>query len=173
VALLNLQYNRNATFIVTLLIITASRSDKTIKLTFALKQRNLGAMEKLFWEVSTPNTPKFSTRYDLVGTNFLQGKHLSFEQVTSMIAPLPEDIQAVQDWLLSNGAFEVQVHRSKDFLTASMSISTAENLLQTKYQRYQHSSGKTFLKAVDSYSLPASIASKVDFVSGFRFPGTN
>eukprot|EP01114_Cavostelium_apophysatum_P020191 TRINITY_DN6700_c0_g1_i1.p1 TRINITY_DN6700_c0_g1~~TRINITY_DN6700_c0_g1_i1.p1 ORF type:complete len:755 (-),score=176.12 TRINITY_DN6700_c0_g1_i1:27-2291(-) len=133
-------------------------SEETLKLTFALKQRNLKHFEDLFWEISDPNSKQYR--------NFL-----SHKQIRKLIAPSEEEVQLVKNYLERSGASNVQLHDSGDFLTAEISVADAESMLDTVFKQYHHPTSNTrFMKAHMSYSLPAEIASKVDFVSGFRFP---
>ena len=46
----------------------------TVKLTFALKQQNLDQLEKVFWDVSNPESSVY-------------GIHLSLEQVVDIVKP--------------------------------------------------------------------------------------
>jgi hypothetical protein len=70
------------------------------------------------------------------------------------------------------GVTKFDLHQSKDFITVETTVATAEQLLQTKYQKFEHVSGRRFTKAVGAYHAPSHIASKIDFISGFRFPGS-
>jgi len=134
---------------------------QTVKLTFALTQRNRDVLEMKFWEVSTPSNPNYK-------------KYLTFEEIKDLVAPTEEDILQIVEWLESYGVYDYQIHQSGDFLTCTMEVDIAERMLKTKFKRFLHeNSGRTILKAMGSYSVPRSISNKIDFISGFRFPNFN
>eukprot|EP01114_Cavostelium_apophysatum_P010671 TRINITY_DN2473_c0_g1_i2.p1 TRINITY_DN2473_c0_g1~~TRINITY_DN2473_c0_g1_i2.p1 ORF type:complete len:741 (+),score=125.61 TRINITY_DN2473_c0_g1_i2:30-2252(+) len=133
-------------------------SQKNLTLTIALKQRNLEQFEELFWKVSSPK-------------NRLYRNFLTHNEIRRMIAPSTEDVKIVVEHLRLNGASDIALRKSGDFVTFKISVQNAEQMLGTTYKSFTHAkSGKNILKAHLSYSLPSEIAEKVDFVSGFRFP---
>ncbi|KAK3728839.1 hypothetical protein QZH41_007643 [Actinostola sp. cb2023] len=103
---------------------------QTLKLTFALKQRNLDALEKLFWRVSDPDSKGY-------------GKHLSLHEVASLVAPSQTTQMTVKSWLREN---RVELKKcisvkTEDFLTCDMPCEVAEFLLPgAKFYYFNHRS---------------------------------
>jgi len=143
-----------------LLIRPAAQQD-TVKLTFALKQQNLGQLEKVFWDVSTPQSSVY-------------GLHLSLEQVVNIVRPSFTTLKSVISWLSEHGVQECETIQTHDFLTCDMTVSTAEVMLQTKFSYYKHSEqDMTILRASQEYSVPESVAQHLDFIGGLhRVPNT-
>jgi hypothetical protein len=80
-----------------------------------------------------------------------------------MVAPLPASIDSVMRFL-ANTTTATCVTPACDFITATVDVPTASRLLHAEYREFQHTSGLR-LWATPSYSLPASLAAHVDFVS--------
>jgi tripeptidyl-peptidase-1 len=138
---------------------------KLLKLTFALKQRNLQALEQLFWRVSDPS----STEY---------GKYRSLQDLVSLVAPSKSTKLVIRSWLQKN---RVDLRKcnsviSEDFLTCEMSCEAAETMLQgTKFYYFNHDklSGPV-IRSINHYSVPEKVAPHLDFVGGvLRFPAVN
>ena len=64
--------------------------EQSVKLQFALHQRNLDWLENTILVVSDPRSPSY-------------GKHLNLFQIADKIAPFHFQIQKVLDWLSANG----------------------------------------------------------------------
>ncbi len=63
--------------------------DQRIKLTFAIKQQNLGELELALMAVSDPASPNY-------------GQHLTRDEVDALVAPAPESISTVKRWLAAH-----------------------------------------------------------------------
>ena len=138
---------------------------KEVFLTFALKQRNLESLERVFWEVSDPRSAEY-------------GNHLSLSNLTRLIAPSDETIATVQGWLRDHGvlASDCSTILTKDFMTCRMSCASAEAMLVgAKFYRFKHVKlSKPVVRSLQLYSVPKNIAPHVDFVGGvLRFPAVN
>ncbi|XP_068717998.1 tripeptidyl-peptidase 1-like [Montipora capricornis] len=136
-----------------------------IVLTFALKQRNLESLERIFWKVSNP-------------TNAEYGKHLSLSNLTRLIAPSDETLETVQAWLSSHGVHSTDCNLivTRDFMSCRMSRKIAEALVVgAKFHRFEHSKlTKPVVRSDQLYSVPLSVAQYIDFVGGvLRFPAVN
>lgn len=53
-------------------------------------QQNTQILEKIFWEVSTPGSPKY-------------GQFLTADEVSRLVAPTTESLQTVTAWLTQYG----------------------------------------------------------------------
>ena len=93
------------------------------------------------------------------------GNHLTVEQVQSLSRPSKETVDAVHDWLLSNG---IDRHRfgyspAKDWVNVRLSIADAEALLDTKFRHYKHKDGTDFVRTLE-YSIPAALHEHIDTI---------
>lgn len=61
------------------------------------------------------------------------GQHLSKEEVESLVAPEPESVHLVNEWLASHGLYEDSLSRSpaKDWVLVKVPVSLAEDMLKT------------------------------------------
>lgn len=137
----------------------------TLKLTFALKQRNLDALESLFWRVSDPDSKEY-------------GQYLSLHEVANLITPSAKTQRTVKKWLRENGveAKKCNSVETEDFLTCEMSCETAESLLPgAKFYVFHHEKlQQPTIRSAQHYSVPKEIVPHIDFVGGIlRFPAVN
>lgn len=85
-------------------------------------------------------------------------------QVNAYLAPSDEALAAVNSWLSSNNVTATSSGASGDWLTATVPISKANDLLGANYETFQHlDSGKSYARTL-SYSLPADVAAHIDAV---------
>lgn len=136
--------------------------DETLKLTFALKQRNQDYLERFFWQVSDPSSKEY-------------GKYLSLSELALIISPSKDTVITVRSWLLENGVNyeKCKYPVTKDFLSCDIRCDVAEKLLPgSKFYRFQHEKlAKVVIRSAQHYSVPKEVAPLVDFVGGvLRFP---
>lgn len=93
-------------------------SDHSIRLRIAIFQQDFPGLEKLLYEISDPDHPRY-------------GAHMSKEEVESFVTPRPESLTLVDGWLSSHGVREGDLVRSpaKDWVTVTLPIRLAEQLL--------------------------------------------
>lgn len=137
-------------------------SHESVLLTFALKQRNLDALEKLFWKVSDPSDP-------------LYGQHLSLKKLARLISPSRITLKALDSWLVENGIAQDKCKsiETKDFLQCNLTRQVAEKMLPgAEFYRFSHPElQSSVIRSVSLYSVPSKIAPHLDFVGGvLRFP---
>lgn len=119
-------------------------SSAPLELIFALKQRNVDKLEKLFWQVSEP-------------THTSYGKYLTMEQVHALVQPSQETLTTVLEWL--NQFPGAEVKHLNDYLIVNVPKSVAEQMLDCEFHYYQHkATGKRIIRAVGDYSLPHHVA---------------
>merc|ERR1711865_34974 len=123
-----------------------------IKLMFGLRQTNLDQLEQSLLAVSDPQSPEY-------------GRHLSNDQVHELIAPTSSSINAVRDWLSSHGIVPQVITPNSDWLTATMSIGSAEKLLEAEYYQISHSETNTTSHRTLQYSVPSHVAAVLDLVA--------
>ncbi len=125
--------------------------DSTLPMRIALTQSNLDRANEFLMDVSHPSSPNF-------------GKHWTAKQVAEMFAPKKETVAVVADWLAENGVTQYSQSQGLNWITADVSVSTAERLLQTEYFEYVHESGKSHV-ACEEYSVPDYLRDHIDFIT--------
>lgn len=119
-----------------------------------LAQNNLDKGGDWLHEVSDPDSKKY-------------GMHWTAKDVAEAFAPSQDTVDAVKEWLAAHGILEDRVHhgQSLGFLEFEASVTEAENLLNTKYNVYEHADTKTPHVACEEYSLPHGLAEHIDFIT--------
>jgi tripeptidyl-peptidase-1 len=94
--------------------------DHNIELRIGLPQPNFHVLEQHLYEVSDP----YHERY---------GAHLSKVEVEELVAPHPESLALVDEWLASHGIQESDLVRSpaKDWVIINVPVNLAEKMLDT------------------------------------------
>lgn len=122
----------------------------------ALKQRNLEALEALFWAVSTPGSSQYQ-------------EYQTADQILDLVAPEHKHHDAVVHWLRSAG--HVDIRSTRDNLEVVTSVEVAEKLFETQFRVFRHADKKPLVRAFGAMSLPRSVSQYVDFVEGITsFP---
>jgi len=93
------------------------------------------------------------------------GQHLSNQQVHDLIAPTPDTVRTVLAWLASHGIIPQAMTSNSDWLTATMPISLAEQLLDAEYYALTHAATNTTAHRVLRYSVPQNVAASLDLVA--------
>ncbi|KAF8655338.1 hypothetical protein AX16_003111 [Volvariella volvacea WC 439] len=127
--------------------------DHSIELRIGLPQPNFATLERQLYEISDPEHERY-------------GEHLSKEEVEELVAPHPESLSAVDDWLSKFGIEEDDIIRSpaKDWIKITIPVGLAEKLLDTTYHIWRHSSTGEYVVRTTSYSLPTDLHQHVDVV---------
>src|SRR5690242_16169746 len=71
-----------------------------IKLTVALKQRNLNVLDSIFWNVSNPKSSSY-------------GKYLKVDDITAIVSPDEETIRTVNLWLDAHDIKQRTLNRNR------------------------------------------------------------
>eukprot|EP01094_Clydonella_sp_ATCC50884_P004031 TRINITY_DN1310_c1_g1_i2.p1 TRINITY_DN1310_c1_g1~~TRINITY_DN1310_c1_g1_i2.p1 ORF type:complete len:536 (-),score=164.14 TRINITY_DN1310_c1_g1_i2:58-1635(-) len=127
-----------------------------VSVSFALKQRNLKALEKTLSLVSNPASPSF-------------GKHLSLDNLRNLIGASDADIELVCSALRGAGFHAIEVAPIGDYIKAKHTIGGLERFLSTDIGAYSFKgSEQTVLRAYTPYTIPEDIHHIVDFVPGLH-----
>jgi len=132
----------------------------SMRLVFALKQRNPQKLEKTLYEVSDPSSPSY-------------GRHLSLSALRELVEPTTETRRLVWLWLRANDIDACEEVETKDFWICETNVETAEKLLPgLRVMRFESaSSSSTLLRSLRPYRVPSLVAPHLDFVGGVhRFP---
>ncbi|KDQ16562.1 hypothetical protein BOTBODRAFT_252534 [Botryobasidium botryosum FD-172 SS1] len=125
----------------------------TIKLRIGLPQSRFADLERALFQVSDPAHPNY-------------GSHLSKEEVEALVAPQPESLAHVEEWLASHGFAVDALDRSpaRDWITIVVPVHQAESMLNTKYHVYKHTESGMEIVRTQSYSLPEYLHPHVDVI---------
>ncbi|KJY02362.1 tripeptidyl peptidase-like protein [Zymoseptoria brevis] len=124
----------------------------TISLRIGVKQGNFKELERQLLEVSDPE-------------HHLYGKHLSQDDVTSLVAPSQQALGLVHDWLEDNNIRldQVRYTPAKDWVIVNLPVTEVENLLDTEYHVYENDAGSRIVRTPE-YSLPKWLHEHVDTI---------
>ncbi|KAF8204660.1 tripeptidyl peptidase A [Pholiota molesta] len=124
-----------------------------IVLKIALPQPNFSELERHLYEVSDPDHERY-------------GQHLSKEEVEELVAPHPESLSTVNEWLSSFGFRDEDLIRSsaRDWVTLKVPVSVAEKMLETNYHVWEHVESGDYLVRTTSYSLPSNLHDHIELI---------
>ena len=102
--------------------------DHIISLHIGLPQPNFSELERHLYEVSDPDHHRY-------------GKYLSKEEVEELVAPHPNSLGAINEWLGAHGLSEDDIVRSpaKDWITINIPVALVEEMLNTVRCLYSRS----------------------------------
>lgn len=105
-------------------------AEKVLPMRFGLAQQNLHRVEEMLMAVSHPSSPTY-------------GRHFSAAEVVDTFAPSDDTIAAVTNWLTEAGLHRdrLRLSASKGWISVNATVAEIEDLLDTEYQVYTHSSG--------------------------------
>ncbi|XP_038584372.1 tripeptidyl-peptidase 1 [Micropterus salmoides] len=136
---------------------TVGRVDpgQELALTFALKQQNVDLLEETLRLVSDPDSPQY-------------GKHLTLEEVASLVRPSELTQKTVNHWLQCHGITNCLTVSTQDFLQCTMTAEVAETLLPgSKFHRYKRG-GQSLVRSSAPYSVHDDVHPHLDFVGGLH-----
>ncbi|KIJ54290.1 hypothetical protein M422DRAFT_775435 [Sphaerobolus stellatus SS14] len=127
--------------------------DHLINLRIGLKESKIDELIGHLYEVSDPNHPRY-------------GNHMSKEEVDAFVAPLPETVSAVEEWLRSHDIDPSACDRTTagDWLHVTVPVSKAEVMLNAKYQVFRHKVSGDYSARTLSWSLPRKVHSHIDVI---------
>ncbi|XP_067098919.1 tripeptidyl-peptidase 1 [Osmerus mordax] len=129
-----------------------------LELTFALKQQNVNLLEQQLRAVSDPDSAQY-------------GKHLTLEEVASLVRPSQVTHKVVRHWLQMHGIRDCLTVETEDFLQCTMTAGVAEMLLPgSEFHRYARDR-QTLVRSPSWYKVHPTVHPHLDFVGGVhRFP---
>lgn len=132
-----------------------------LDLHFLLAQRNLPELEAALYAVSDPSSPEY-------------GQHWTMEEVNDLVAPSPQHVSQVLQWLRSHGVStrDISSTPNSDMLRVRVSVAQAEAMLRTEYFEFAHRERKDVqIVRTLRYSVPDYLADAIDVVGPtVRFP---
>jgi len=121
-----------------------------------LKQRNLDQFERVFWQVSDPESPSWR-------------RFLTLEQINDIVSPSNSVFRAVRQWLSSVGIQEVKMKSTGDaVIVQEASVIQLKALFPLSDFRLfvNRQSGKRLVRHFGSLYVPHHIAQHIDFIVG-------
>ncbi|KAJ8608175.1 hypothetical protein MRB53_039773 [Persea americana] len=119
-----------------------------IRLRIGLAQPNLDVVQSKLYEVSDPEHENY-------------GKHLSQADLKTLTRPHQSTYDKVLGWLAEHGIQTYDVEH--DWITLTIPVSHAEQLLATKYEMFEHVDGHRVLRTKE-YSLPVDLHEHIDLI---------
>lgn len=116
--------------------------EANIDLKIGFVNKNFAKLEQQLYEVSHPSHPSY-------------GQHLSKEEVDNLIRPDDKTQDLVSEWLQGHGLDmeNCRYSSARDWISVSLPVSKVEEMLDTKYNVYQHMDGSTLIRTTE-WSLP-------------------
>jgi tripeptidyl-peptidase-1 len=96
-----------------------------LSLQIGIKQSNEGEVERHLLEVSDPSHARY-------------GAHLSAKEIAEIVRPHKDSVSMVHEWLVEHGIKDFDYAPAQDWVTIIVPIEKAEELLQTKYSKFEH-----------------------------------
>ncbi|RPD75551.1 subtilisin-like protein [Lentinus tigrinus ALCF2SS1-7] len=125
--------------------------DELVHLTIALPQSNVSGLHAALLEVSDPDHPNY-------------GRHLSKAEVEQLVAPVPESVKAVTEWLNSKGVNPAGTSASGDMLHLRVPTAHANALFGANFTMYMHEDTKTTMLRTLSYAVPGHLHEHINYV---------
>ncbi|CAK5271630.1 unnamed protein product [Mycena citricolor] len=127
-------------------------AEKILQLKLNLAQNNLEGLEAELLAAATPGSATY-------------GQWLSKDEVDSFSTPTAETTAAVSEWLSSHGLSSTRVSPSGDWISVSVPVSKANELLGAKYQVFTHTaSGIESIRTLE-YSIPAALKDHIRVIT--------
>ncbi|KAG5928708.1 hypothetical protein E4U42_000138 [Claviceps africana] len=135
------------------------KSTARLKLRIHLSQPRVSELYELAAKIATPG-------------DALYGQHLSKEDANALMAPAPESLELVREWLESEElGRRARVGRAGDSLAVVVTVEEAEKLLRTEYSAFvDRRSGRTVMRTL-RYSVPDPLAGLIDVIEPTTFFG--
>ncbi|KAF7309949.1 Tripeptidyl-peptidase sed3 [Mycena indigotica] len=129
-------------------------SDYGLKLRIALASNDAPGLQRALLDVSTPGSENY-------------GKHLTKDEVNGFLAPTPQALAAVTNWLGNNNVSSTS-GVSGDWLTINVPVAKANALLSANFEMFEHTdSGNVYARTLN-LALPDSVAPFIEHI----FPTT-
>ncbi|KAL7920723.1 Pro-kumamolisin, activation domain-containing protein [Trichoderma austrokoningii] len=119
-----------------------------------LTQQNLDQGHEMLMERSTPGSPKY-------------GQHMTQEEVVNLFAPHEDSVNAVHNWLESEGISPDRVSRSSNlqWIQFHATVTELERLTNATYDIYEHQHTGSLHVGTDEYSIPAHLVEHIDLIT--------
>ncbi|RPD54225.1 family S53 protease-like protein [Lentinus tigrinus ALCF2SS1-7] len=123
----------------------------SIQLTLVLPPTNIDGLHTALYDVSDPKSANY-------------GKYLSKAEVEAFVAPKPDSVKAVTDWLGQHNIHSQTVSPSGDMLRIDVPVSTANTLLAANFTVFKDQSSNVTLTRTLSVTIPDDVAPYLEFI---------
>ncbi|KAL8286786.1 hypothetical protein RQP46_004314 [Phenoliferia psychrophenolica] len=109
---------------------TGLRQDHVIPLRIGLRQSNLHRLDEELNMISHPSSAAY-------------GQHWTSKEIADFFSPSAQTVDTVRDWLVASGieSYRHQLTGGNSWLTLNVTVAEAEEILDTRYEMFEHSSG--------------------------------
>ncbi|RPD69218.1 family S53 protease-like protein [Lentinus tigrinus ALCF2SS1-7] len=119
-------------------------STSSLQLTLVLPPTNIGGLHTALYDVSDPKSVNY-------------GKYLSKAEAEAFVAPKPDSVKAVIDWLGKHNIHPQTVSPSGDMLRIDIPVSTANALLTANFTVFKDKDADVTLTRTLSVTIPDDV----------------
>ncbi|RPD54237.1 family S53 protease [Lentinus tigrinus ALCF2SS1-7] len=123
----------------------------SLQLTLVLPPTNIDGLHAALYDVSDPKSPNY-------------GKHLSKAEVEAFVAPKPDSVKAVTDWLTQHNIHAQVASPSGDMLRINIPVSEANDLLEANFTEFKDQNTGLTLTRTLSVSIPDEVAPHLQYI---------
>lgn len=138
-------------------LVRPAPEDHIIEVRIGLKQSNFDKLEEALYMMSHPDSHRY-------------GDHMTQEQVHELIAPHPDAVSDVQEWLAQHN-LEGGFSPAQDWVAINVPVAQANELLGTKYHVYRHAQSGREIVRTNEYSVPQHLDEHIDLVAPTTYFG--
>ncbi|KAI0740355.1 family S53 protease-like protein [Earliella scabrosa] len=132
-------------------VLRPARPDASLSLVFSLPPNNIDGLHAAVHDVSEPTSAKY-------------GKYLSKAEVETFVAPKPESVATVTDWLSGYDLVPQVASPAGDILRVDLPITVANELLGANFTEYVHKdTNSTVIRTLD-YTVPNNVLEHLRFI---------
>lgn len=134
-------------------IVARANGGMVLPVRIGMTQTNLDKGHDILMDISRHDSPNYSD-------------HLSQEAIHDLFAPSQETVDALLDWLQTEGIDKKRISQStnKQWLQFDAPVAELEKLVNAEYHIYEHQSGKMHV-GCEEYSVPAHLVDHIDYVT--------
>ncbi|KAI0029779.1 family S53 protease [Vararia minispora EC-137] len=129
----------------------AAPASQTLTLRLGLQQGDIAGLEGQLMDVSTPSSANY-------------GKFLTKEQVEAYVAPKQETVDAINQFLSSNGISSKAVSPAGDIISIQVTVEQANALFSAQFNTFKHVETDTETVRTLQYSIPETLKGALSFV---------
>ncbi|RPD69202.1 family S53 protease [Lentinus tigrinus ALCF2SS1-7] len=126
-------------------------TSSSLQLTLVLPPANIDGLHRALYDVSDPQSANY-------------GKHLSKADVEAFVAPEPDSVKAVTDWLAQHSIHAQTVSPSGDMLRIDIPVSTANTLLAANFTVFKDKYSDVTLTRTLSVTIPDDVAPYLEYI---------
>ncbi|KAH8693874.1 peptidase S8/S53 domain-containing protein [Talaromyces proteolyticus] len=129
-------------------------TSQDIVMRIALTHQNLDVAEQALMGISQPDSPSY-------------GQHWTVDRISKEFAPSDSAIEAVKNWLTTEGISEAAISLSTDksWFKVRTNFDDVASLLKTEFHVYHDTLTGNYHISCDSYSVPESVQTYIDFIT--------